>query len=128
MVCQTFRNAAFRRNDKNIHIAIVFTAEQDLRAVGRKDGIGFRTAAGSEPNRFASVTADAPEIIRIGKYDMRAAQSGLLQQQGLIRLPETQGSRRRSEERRVGKEWRSGGMTERGKKKTEQRVKADTIQ
>src|SRR5712692_3600837 len=91
MVCQTLRNAALCRYDKNIRIAIVFTGEQDLRAVWREDGIGFRTAAGSETNRFAPVTADAPEIIRISKYDMRAVQRGLLEQQPLIRLSDTYG-------------------------------------
>src|SRR5688572_29809642 len=71
--------AALCGDDKNIDIPVVFTCKCDITAIGRKHRTILHTGAARQSDGTSAIARNAPKIARIGKSNMRPAQSRLSQ-------------------------------------------------
>ena len=78
---EPFGDAADRRHDKYIDIAVIFAGERDQRSVRREDRVGFETRPRGQPSGIAALSRHAPQVARIREDNLTAAQSRLLKQQ-----------------------------------------------
>src|SRR5262249_38418361 len=93
------RNAALRRHDIDIDVALVLRGESDPFPIGRERGIGLRAHVGRESLDVTTVEIRGPQIPRVDERDLRGGNRGLGEQTRIVDARTGIGCRRSSRQR-----------------------------
>src|SRR5438067_11578694 len=84
MIGQSVWHAARCRDNVHIYVAVVLTAERDLRTIWREMRIEFTPDSSRQAARLAPLPAYDPKIVRVLEYNLCLTDSGVAKQQRLM--------------------------------------------
>ena len=91
---EPFGHTSVYRNDVDINVAVILSAECDEFSIRRKDRIRFRALGRCQSPDSSSIYISDPEFSCINKSNMSLTEGRLTQESGIVDIdPSHQGSR-----------------------------------